>query len=94
MKNPASVHHNARGAASPMFQPIEVTMSVASSERPINPPEQLDSIRRFFNEIEKRSDAIEIASVEWALWDITLENENRRRKAPPVPLPRVRRIDS
>ena len=69
-------------------------MSVATTDRAINTLALLDSIRRFVAEIELRADAIEILNIEGAMWDITLEAELRRRKAPPVPLPRVRRIDS
>jgi hypothetical protein len=67
-------------------------MSVASSPSTINTLALLDSIRRFVAEIEIRADAIEILNIEGSLWDLTLQNDMRRRKAPPVSLPRVRRI--
>ena len=68
-------------------------MSVPSSARAINIIALLDSIRRFVAEIELRADAIEIMDVENALWSIVLENELRRHKAPPVKIPRIRRIE-
>ena len=68
-------------------------MSVTISSSSINTIALLDSIRRFVAEIELRADAVEIMNVEGAMWDITLQNELRRHKAPPVPCFRVRRID-
>jgi hypothetical protein len=68
-------------------------MSVPATERAINTVALMDSIRRFVEEVELRSDAIEIMHIESALWDITLEQDLRRHKAPPVKLPEVRRID-
>ena len=67
-------------------------MSVAPVTSAINTIALLDSIRRFVAEIELRADAIEIMNIEGAMWDIALERDLNRHKAPPVPLPRVRRI--
>jgi len=53
----------------------------------------MDSIRRIVAEIELRADAIEIMNVEGALWNITLERELHRHKAPPVKLPRITRSE-
>ncbi len=68
-------------------------MIVASASKTINTIALLDSIRRFVAEVELRADAIEIMNIESMMWDITLENELRRHKAPPIPLPKVRRIE-
>jgi len=67
-------------------------MNLASNAAPINSRALLFSIHRFVDEMEERADSVEIASVEWALWDIMLENELRRHKAPAIPLPRVWRV--
>ena len=68
-------------------------MSVSSESPAINTIALMDSIRRFVAEIELRADAIEIMNVEGALWDITLERELHRHKAPPVKLPRITRSE-
>ncbi len=68
-------------------------MSLPATSQTINTLALLDSIHRFVKEIELRADAIEIANIEFVLWDITLENELRRHKAPPVKLPVIRRIE-
>ena len=68
-------------------------MSVPATSRAINTIALLDSIRRFVAEIELRADAIEIMNIEAAMWDIALERELHRHKAPPVKLPRVTRIE-
>lgn len=69
-------------------------MSVPSTSPAINTVALVDSIRRFVAEIELRADAIEIANIESAMWDIVLEEELRRHKEPSVKLPRVQRIES
>jgi hypothetical protein len=94
MKNSSSVRTTLEELMSPVYHPIGATMSVAPLSVPINSPALLLSIRRFVDEMEERDDHVEIASVEWALWDIVLEHDLRRHKAPPAKLPRVRRIES
>lgn len=69
-------------------------MNIAPSSPAINTVALLDSIRRFVAEIELRADAIEIMNIEGAMWDIALEAELRRHKAPPVKLPRITRVES
>ncbi len=68
-------------------------MSLPATSQTINTLALLDSIRRFVAEIELRADAIEIMNIEGAMWDLALENDLRRHKAPPVKLPVVRRIE-
>jgi hypothetical protein len=93
-KNGRPVHATLAGRKLQEFPLIsEAIMSVPVTERPINIIALMDSIRRFVADIELRADAIEIMHVEDALWDIVLEQDLRRHKAPPVKLPSVRRID-
>ncbi len=68
-------------------------MSLPATSQTINTLALLDSIRRFIAEIELRADAIEIMNIESAMWDLTIENDLRRHKAPPTKLPQVRRIE-
>ncbi len=68
-------------------------MSLSPTSPVINTLALLDSIRRFVAEIELRADAIEIMNIEGAMWDVTLEHELHRHKAPAVKLPRVTRIE-
>ncbi len=68
-------------------------MTLPSSSQTVKTLALLDSIRRFVAEIELRADAIEIMNVEGAMWDLTIENDLRRHKAPPTKLPQVRRIE-
>ncbi len=69
-------------------------MSVPSTSSAINTVALIDSIRRFVSEIELRADAIEIMNIEGAMWDIAVEQDLRRHKAPPAKLPRITRIES
>lgn len=68
-------------------------MSLPAPSQTINTLALLDSIYRFVKEVELRADAIEITDIESVLLYKTLEHDLRRHKAPPIPLPKVRRIE-